>query len=313
MTVDKNGIFEDEVSFDGNIPESYRAVQSMLDRFVEINYETALDAMRLHTGVVDAGHIRQQIVDIIRNNPPLQTVPAYFRDGREDYLWYSDFYDDIPKDMLSQYNKFVALDIKITPANYATKLSKIDLPYFRELVDLVVLEKLYRNAAAHKIDRKETSEPEAEPEAVAELSKLKRPERRRSYMPNLNDDQYALLEECVNGINLFRRPVSVAELTKLLNGKPAKSLQVTNQKSLTYLFDELARAGFISKTWISIADRNKDFFSFRRGRNEERYGDGPHYITSQQFSNCRLRNDREYIEGLEAVDDAIEKMQESPK
>ncbi len=55
----------DDKYFDGNIPEPYQWVQATLDRFVEINYDAALDAVRLHTKELDAGHIRQQMVDII--------------------------------------------------------------------------------------------------------------------------------------------------------------------------------------------------------------------------------------------------------
>jgi hypothetical protein len=121
----------DEKYIDGNIPEPYQWVQATLDRFVTISYDVALDAVRLHAKEMDAGHIRQQMVDIIRNNPPLKSVPLYFRDGRENYLWYSDFYDDTTKDVfLRQYGKFTQPDTAITAANYATELAKIDLPYF---------------------------------------------------------------------------------------------------------------------------------------------------------------------------------------
>ncbi|WP_280646997.1 MULTISPECIES: hypothetical protein [unclassified Dysgonomonas] len=82
-----------------DIPESLRNVQQSLDGFVAINYETALGMLTgRNVAPEEIIHYRGKIFDIIRNNPPLESVPKYYEDGREDYLWYSDFYDDISKD-----------------------------------------------------------------------------------------------------------------------------------------------------------------------------------------------------------------------
>jgi hypothetical protein len=327
----------DEKYIDGNIPEPYQWVQATLDRFVEINYDAALDAVRLHVKELDAGHIRQQMVDIIRNNPPLKTVPVYFRDGRENYLWYSDFYDDAGKDVFGkQYRKFIPPEETITPSNYAIELAKIDLPYFRELVDLISLVKLEQEA--ERIESKkavvapvpEPAEPErVEPvdgvkpvEAPAQPQPTHKPEAKpakekpaskritvkRSYLPKLSSEQCSLLTECVNEINLFRRPMQVSELKKLLNGKLTEPLQVTNQKSLTYIFEKLRENKLIKQTWISVAVGNEDFLSFRRGKNIDRYGDGPHYVSMQQFLNNRKKSVREAIIGFDAIEDAMDQI-----
>lgn len=142
--------FEEELDYDGNIPEAFRDIQQCLDSFVEVNYETML-GMVSETKVTETDilHYHSKAIDIIRNNPPLESLPKYLRDGREDYLWYSEFYDDAGKDVFRQYAKFATSPIEITKTNYAEELAKIDLPYFRELVDLVSLEKLcirYKNS-----------------------------------------------------------------------------------------------------------------------------------------------------------------------
>jgi len=327
-----NDIFVDDSAADGNVPEVYRDVQATLDRFVEINYETACDAARVHIGgkVLDANHTRQQIIDVIRNNPPLATVPTYFRDGRENYLWYSDFYDDVPKDVLKQYGKFIAPATPITPANYATELAKIDLPYFKELIDLVSLEKLHTDAERNTpivvsatilddtgeeiISAKEpetvqstkTSAPEAlQPEEPSEETKAK-----RSYEPKLNKEQYSILVKCMNDIELFRRPVTVALLKKLFNGKMTEPLQVTNQHSLTYILDGLRKYGYIKYTWISVAAGNKDFISFRRGENITRYGSEQHFLPLRQFTTSRNSNENLGLKDAEPIEIAIEKIKE---
>jgi hypothetical protein len=321
----------DNKYIDGNIPEPYQWVQATLDRFVEINYDAAIDAVRLHAKVMDAAHIRQQMVDIIRNNPPLKTVPLYYKDGRENYLWYSDFYDDAGKDVfLKQYGKFVAPVVAITPASYAIELAKIDLPYFRALVDLISLVKLEQEA--ERIERKkvvvapatETAGPEniepveevksvdepepLQPQTALELSE--KPAPKRSYEPKLTDEQYALLAKCVEHIHLFRRPVTPTGLKKLFAGKLTEPLQVMNQLPLVYLLDQMRQAGYIKKAWMTVAFENRDFVSFRTEGLERRYGSEPHYLTMEQLKSRRNDTKHKYIDGADEIEDAIESMQE---
>ncbi len=133
---------------------------------------------------------------------------------------------------------------------------------------------------------------------------------KRSYEPKLTDKQYALLAECIETIKLFRRRVKVTELKKLLKGKLPEPLQITNQKSLVYLLDLLKENKYIKETWMSVAEGNKDFISFRSEGNERRYGSEPHFITMQQFLNNRRRSQREAIYGLDAIEDTIDLMEE---
>lgn len=316
-----------------DVPEEYREVQQSIDSFVRVNYDTARGMLiSMQATPADITAYRGKIVDIIRNNPPLASVSKYFRDGREDYLWYSDFYDDITKKVYHKYRIFQKPDREITPANYAEELAKVDLPYFKELVNLISLERLcmdYEEKASRatneitvtdKINQageespseEQPVTPEAEPEPnIKPQSKRKQSLDKRSYEPKLTDKQYALLEKCVEKIRLFRRPVTVAGLKKLLKGKLSEPLQVTNQKSLVYLLDQLKEHKYIKETWMSVAEGNKDFISFRTDGNEQRYGSEPHYITMQQFLNNRRRNLREAISGLESIEDTIELLEEN--
>ncbi len=315
----------EEKYIDGNIPEPYQWVQATLDRFVEINYDAAIDAVRLHAKELDAGHIRQQIVDIIRNNPPpLKTVPIYFRDGRANYLWYSDFYDDARKDVfLKQYGKFAPPTTAITPASYAIELAKIDLPYFKALVDLISLVRLEQEV--ERIERKkavvvpepvevverESAEPEEEPETESEPpTPTEQPVPKQSYDPKLTNEQYALLAKCVERIKLFRRPARVPELKKLFTGKLTEPLQVMNQLPLVYLLDQLRDAKLIKKAWMTTAVENRDFISFRTEGQERRYGPGPHYLTMEQLKSRRNDTKHKYIDGADEIEDTIESMQE---
>ena len=306
--------FDTDMDYDGNIPEAFRAVQQCLNSFVEVNYETMLGmVINMKITETDILHYKGKVVDIIRNNPPLESVPKYLRDGREDYLWYSEFYDDAGKDVFIQYGKFVISPIEINKTNYTKELAKIDLPYFSELVDLVSLERLCTKyeklLPTPKEDIIQEKTPVQETTIVKETKATVTPKStKRSYQAKLGKEQYALLADCIETIKLFRSKIKVSELKKLLSGKLSEPLQVTNQKSLVYLFDQLMEADYIKDTWISVADGNKDFISFRTDGNKERYGDNTHYINMQQLLNCRNKNKKESIRGLEDIENLIDEL-----
>ncbi|MEA5130058.1 MAG: hypothetical protein VB074_17960 [Proteiniphilum sp.] len=305
-----------DIDYDSNVPEVFRVVQQSLNDFVAINYGTALGLVsQPQLTEAEILHYKSKVLDIIRNNPPLASLPKYLRNGREDYLWYSDFYDEISKDVYHRYRTFVKPIATITPCNYTTELSKIDLPYFRELVDLVSLERLWikyeQLLPKPKVEVIQEKTPIQETIIVKEVEAIVKPKStKRSYQPKLSKEQYALLADCIESIKLFRSKIKVSELKKLLSGKLPEALQVTNQKTLVYLLDQLSEHKYIKDKWVSVADGNKDFISFRTEGNKERYGDDKHYIGMQQLLNCRNRNKREQIFGLEDIDTLIEKLEE---
>ena len=306
------------------IPDEFSLVQQTLNAFVKVNYETARNVeINIKTLPEYIANLRGKILDIIRSNPPLASVPKYFRDGREDYLWYSDFFDETSKDVYRKYKAFIKPDCQITITNYAKELSKIDLPYFKELVNLVSLERLcmdyekklpkevkeVKQSVSLLLPEDQSTVAKTEPESTIK-PKLNRKQQqsKRSYEPKLTDKQYALLSKCIETMQLFRRPIKVTELKKLLKGKLTEPLQVTNQKSLVYLFDLLKENKYIKDTWMSVADGNKDFISFRSEGNKQRYGDEIHYIPMQHLVNDRKRNVSQFILKLDDIDETIEQL-----
>jgi len=300
-----------------DIPEEFRAVQQSIDSFVRVNYETARSvAVSMEPTPTDIAHYRGKIMDIIRNNPPLETLPQYYRDGREDYLWYSDFYDDITKDVFRKYKAFTKCDNEITPANYAEELAKIDLPYFKELIDLICLERLLMDHEKKEPKVSNNIKPVEEKlsgEIVSEetktVSETKQVKPKRSYEPKLNNKQYELLTECIEEISLFSLKLKVTDLKKLLKGKLTEPLQVTNQKTLAYILELLKENRYIKDKWISVAAGNKDFISFRTAGNRKRYGNKKHYITMQQFQNNVKKSKEEAVAGLIEIDEAFEEIE----
>lgn len=323
---------ENTVSTD--VFNGFREVAKSIENFVRINYNAALATeTTLKPSPEDIALLNGKILDIIRHNPPLASIPRYLKDKREDYLWYSDFYDEVTKEVYHKYRTFNQPDVKITPANYTVELAKIDLPYFAEIVNLVSLERLrlnyqkrgftdkvrpekeeYTKNTQTVVENKDTTDADFNfgtatvpiPNSTPESERIK---NKRSYEPRLTAKQYALLSACIEAIRLFRNKITVPRFRKLLNGKPDDPLQVTNQKSLVYLFDQLREKRFIKDTWVSVAEGNKDFISLRTEGNELRYGSNPHFITLQQLLNSRSRNRREAIHGFIEIEEMMEQLE----
>lgn len=303
--------FDTNIDYDGNIPQNFRIVQQTLDQFVAVNYDTlATMIISTKTDSIDLNHYKSKILDIIRNNPPLMSVPRYYQDGRDNYLWYSNFYDDISKEAYHQYRTFIPLATGITPTNYAEELAKIDLPYFGALVDLISLERFCLEYEKHfPVIQEENIQKESPIKEESTIETLNTKTAKRTYEPQFCKEQYTLLAEYIEKIKVFRNRVKAVELRKLFSGKLTEPLQVANQKSLVYLFDQLMEADYIKDTWIAVADGNADFISFRTEKNKQRYGNKPHPINMQQLMNCRNRNKREAIVGLDTIDELIEQME----
>jgi hypothetical protein len=317
-------MFDDDENIDAAseiVAGEFGVVQQALDGFVEINYKTAKSVEENIPTPEYIANLKGKILDIIRNNPPLASVPKYFHEGRKDYLWYSDFYDNISKDNFRKYRKFVKPVNEITVTNYAEELAKIDMPYFKELVNLISLERLFADNEKRipkEIEEikpislllpiEETPTPKSiEPEIIVKPeSKPELLSKKRSYEPKLNDKQYLMLVECIETIELFRSPIKVTKLKKLLEGKLTEPLQVSNQKSLVYLFDLLSESKYIKEAWMYVAAKNRDFISFRNEGNKQRYGDEIHYISMQQFQNSRTHNKSQAIKGLADIEDTVE-------
>lgn len=303
--------FDTNIDYDGNIPQNFRIVQQTLDQFVAVNYDTlATMIISTKTDSIESNHYKSKILDIIRNNPPLMSVPRYYQDGRADYLWYSDFYDEISKVTYHQYRIFIPPTSEITPTNYTEELAKIDLPYFTALVDLISLERFCLEHEKHFLIIQEENIQEEQPikeELITKTTNTKI--SKRTYEPKFHKEQYSLLAEYIEKIKVFRNRVKAVELRKLFSGKLTEPLQVANQKTLVYLLDQLMEAGYIKDTWIAVADGNADFISFRTEKNKQRYGSKPHPINMQQLINCRNRNKREAIVGLDTIDELIEQLE----
>ena len=292
------------------LPE-FEAVQRTLDKFVDINYKAAQDAYYDHSQRRDRidierniGIIRQQLIELLAANPPMATIPKSYDTANKDYLWYSDFYDYVTKDVYRQYGKFTAPAAVITPANYATELARIDLPYFKEIVRLVGLLRLIEYVSSQL----EPIEPESFDPGKMNLDTLSSPTK--SYSPKMTDEQLGILADGINTLDLFKHKVNTRQLHDLFLGKKQRLFFVTNQKTYVYLLDRLADDGYIVKTWNAVAGFNCDFASVQPAWMARRNEGQIHYITAQQFRNNRKKNKREAIKGINTIDEILERMAE---
>ncbi len=132
------------------------------------------------------------------------------------------------------------------------------------------------DSVASYTDRKDREDTEQrEKEAAALAAAEKRRERHSSwtgfephpkdFSPKLSDAQIAVLTERMNEIGVFKRDVTPAEITRLLLCEHTEPLQVTHNKIIAMIFEELSAEGLITPKWQMVAD-HKNCFTSKQGK-----------------------------------------------
>ncbi len=122
-------------------------------------------------------------------------------------------------------------------------------------------------------DREDAERQQKEADALAAAEK--RRERHKSwtgfephpedFSPKLSDAQIALLTERMNEIGVFRRDVTPAEITRLLLCEHSEPLQVTHNKIIALILEQLSIEGLITPKWQMVAF-HKNCFTSKQGK-----------------------------------------------
>ena len=122
-------------------------------------------------------------------------------------------------------------------------------------------------------DREDTEQREKEAAALAAAEE--RWERHRSwtgfephpedFSPKLSDAQIAVLSDRMNEIGVFKRDVTAGEITRLLLCEHTEPLQVTHNKIIALILEQLSAEGLITPKWQRIA-ADKNCFISKQGK-----------------------------------------------
>ncbi len=154
-------------------------------------------------------------------------------------------------------------------------------------------------------DREDAERQQKEADALAAADK--RRERHKSwsgfephpedFSPKLSNAQIALLTERMNEIGVFRRDVTPAEITRLLLCEHTEPLQVTHNKIIALILEQLSTEGLITPKWQRVA-ADKRCFTSKQGK----------LITAKDLSAAKqtsaLMKDKKYamiLDSIEAV------------
>lgn len=83
----------------------------------------------------------------------------------------------------------------------------------------------------------------------------------RSFDCCLTKDEYVILAECCNTMEIFTSKVSVEQIISLLDGSLTKPLRSNNNRYLAYLFEQLSIRSLIVKNWQIVIDCKKQIYS----------------------------------------------------
>ena len=83
----------------------------------------------------------------------------------------------------------------------------------------------------------------------------------RSFDCCLTKDEYVILAECCNTMEIFTTKVSVDQVISLLDGSLTKPLRSKNNRYLAYLFEQLSIRSLIVRNWQIVIGSKKQIYS----------------------------------------------------
>ena len=185
-----------------------------------------------------------------------------------DFFWESGFYESLKSDEKRKYMSFNPLSFDYSRYEQDNTVYDEELPYFSAVVKAVVLERY-----SEYLRKKKESKVQAEMQLQQEQEELqpiqdkcKEPkiiphvaETENPFKSILNDRQIALLEDCINEVEIFNALMTFEDLKAILSCKPKVIFRSNNNRLVAFLFSELSNRGLITPNWQSVIARNKLF------------------------------------------------------
>jgi hypothetical protein len=164
------------------------------------------------------------------------------------------------------------------------------------------------DSVAGYTDRKEREDSEREEKDAAALAAAEKRRQQhlsksgfephpKDFSPKLSNRQISVLTERMNDIGVFKRDVTVEEITRLLLCEHKEPLQSTHNKIIALILENLSIEGLITPKWQMVAGDKKCFTS-KMGK----------LLTAKDLSSAKQMaefiNEKKYkkiLDGIEAV------------
>lgn len=267
---------------DKELKQKFEYIQNIFNRCINHAYQVLADTINMKFSYLDEKQIeeleRQEYIcfadklsQLYMRHSVLHEISQFYINA--GFFWESGFYELMKPNEKKKYLLFSIASFDYSRYEQDNAAYDEDLPYFSAIVKAVVWERYldYLRKKKEEQPQKVEEQPQEEIEAEQEPAIITPPraippvaDDENPFESVLNDEQMALLVECINEVKLFNASVSIDDFKAILACKPNMILKSKNNRVLVCFFFGLADRGWITSNWQSVIANNQLFISSQK-------------------------------------------------
>lgn len=267
---------------DEELKQKFEYIQNIFNRCISHAYQVLTDTVNMKFSYLDEKQIedleRQEYICVADKLSQLYMRYSILHEISQSYInvdffWESGFFELMKPVEKRKYLSFSATSFDYSQYEQDNEFYDAELPYFSAIVKAVVWERYlaYLRKKKEEEPQKVVEQPQEEISIEQEQLVIK-PQRvvppvaddENPFESILNDEQIALLVECINEVKLFNASVSIDDFKAILACKPNTILKSKNNRYLAYFFSGLFYRDWITPNWQSVIANNQLFISSQK-------------------------------------------------
>lgn len=267
---------------DEELKQKFEYVQNIFNRCISHAYQVLTDTVNMKFSYLDEKQVedleRQEYICVADKLSQLYMRYSILHEISQSYInvdffWESGFFELMKPEEKRKYFSFSVTSFDYSQYEQDNEAYDAELPYFSAIVKAVVWERYlaYLRKKKEEEPQKVIEQPQEEINVEQEQPVIQ-PQRvvppvaddENPFESILNDEQMALLVECINEVKLFNASVSIDDFKAILACKPNTILKSKNNRYLAYFFSGLSYRDWITPNWQSVIANNQLFISSQK-------------------------------------------------
>lgn len=267
---------------DEELKQKFEYIQNIFNRCISHAYQVLTDTVNMKFSYLDEKQIedleRQEYICVADKLSQLYMRYSILHEISQSYInvdffWESGFFELMKPVEKRKYLSFSATSFDYSQYEQDNEFYDAELPYFSAIVKAVVWERYlaYLRKKKEEEPQKVVEQPQEEISIEQEQPVIKSQrvvppvaDDENPFESILNDEQIALLVECINEVKLFNASVSIDDFKAILACKPNTILKSKNNRYLAYFFSGLFYRDWITPNWQSVIANNQLFISSQK-------------------------------------------------
>lgn len=267
---------------DEELKQKFEYVQNIFNRCISHAYQVLTDTVNMKFSYLDEKQVedleRQEYICVADKLSQLYMRYSILHEISQSYInvdffWENGFFELMKPEEKRKYFSFSVTSFDYSQYEQDNEAYDAELPYFSAIVKAVVWERYlaYLRKKKEEEPQKVIEQPQEEINVEQEQPVIQ-PQRvvppvaddENPFESILNDEQMALLVECINEVKLFNASVSIDDFKAILACKPNTILKSKNNRYLAYFFSGLSYRDWITPNWQSVIANNQLFISSQK-------------------------------------------------